>query len=45
MKHILDSYDFCQWSLGEELNLDDFDVPHGSIYLPDLEELIEHTNE
>jgi len=44
MKRVLDSFDFCNWSLGHELNPDDYEVPDCDIYMPDLEELIDNSN-
>ncbi len=41
MKQLFDCYDFCNWSLGEEYHFDDYEAPEGTVYMPDLSELIE----
>ena len=41
MKKIFDCFDFCEWSLGENYNFDEYFAPEGTVYMPDLDDLIE----
>ncbi len=41
MKEIFDCFDFCQWSLGHYYNFDNYTTLEGTIFMPDLNDLIE----
>ncbi len=39
-----DAFDFCQWSLGGYYDFEKFVAPEGTIFMPDIDELLETTS-
>lgn len=41
MKEQFDCFDFCRWSLGEHYDFENYVAPEGTVYMPDIDDLIE----